>query len=321
MIAHAKLPLILTAFNSTTLTDTPYARLLAEAAALEEREGILSASVFLVGSYIDAPDMGCSAVVVADGNVDLALQEARRLAQRFWDGRRLYEVETVSGGRGRPPRPGDRRAGPSCSSTPPTRPAAARRATGSGSSAGCSTRGSRSRASRRSSTRQPRPRAMRPGEGAEFELAVGHGRDPRWGTPLELSGTVSRLLDGRFRYAGGILGGVEVSMGPSAVIGAGSLSLLVMSQPTYDWADDQYLAAGLDPAQAKFVGVKNMMNFRFGYGDVMKGFFVLDLPGPTPPDMRSCPSPASRDRSSPSIASSSSRVIAVATSTRAEGGP
>ena len=62
-----------------------------------------------------------------------------------------------------------------------------------------------------------------------------------------------------------------------------------MSQPTYDWADDQYRAAGLDPAQAKFVGVKNMMNFRFGYAGVMKGFFVLDLPGPTPPDMRLLP--------------------------------
>jgi hypothetical protein len=29
-----------------------------------------------------------------------------------------------------------------------------------------------------------------------------------------------------------------------------------------------------------------MMNFRIAYRDVMKGFFVLDLPGPTPPDMR-----------------------------------
>jgi microcystin degradation protein MlrC len=37
------------------------------------------------------------------------------------------------------------------------------------------------------------------------------------------------------------------------------------------------------------VGVKNMMNFRFGYADVMKGFFVLDLPGPTPPDLRQLP--------------------------------
>ena len=62
-----------------------------------------------------------------------------------------------------------------------------------------------------------------------------------------------------------------------------------MSHPTYDWADEQYRAAGLHPEQAKFMGVKNMMNFRFGYRDIMKGFFVLDLPGPTPADMRLLP--------------------------------
>jgi microcystin degradation protein MlrC len=78
-------------------------------------------------------------------------------------------------------------------------------------------------------------------------------------------------------------------MGPSAVLAIGSIRLLIMSQPTYDWADEQYRAAGLDPATVKFVGVKNMMNFRFGYRDVMRGFFVLDLPGPTPPDMRLLP--------------------------------
>jgi hypothetical protein len=32
-----------------------------------------------------------------------------------------------------------------------------------------------------------------------------------------------------------------------------------------------------------------MMNFRYGYGASMKGYFVLDLPGPTPSDMRQLP--------------------------------
>jgi microcystin degradation protein MlrC len=78
-------------------------------------------------------------------------------------------------------------------------------------------------------------------------------------------------------------------MGSSAVVAVGPIRLLVTSLPTYEWGDDQYRAVGLTPAEAKFVGVKNMMNFRFGYADVMKGFFVLDLPGPTPPDMRLLP--------------------------------
>jgi hypothetical protein len=32
-----------------------------------------------------------------------------------------------------------------------------------------------------------------------------------------------------------------------------------------------------------------MMNFRFGYRECMKGYFVLDLPGPTAADMRLLP--------------------------------
>jgi microcystin degradation protein MlrC len=96
-------------------------------------------------------------------------------------------------------------------------------------------------------------------------------------------------VNGRFRYTGGILGGYWVSMGPSVVLKVGNTQLLVMSYPTYDWADEQYRAAGLHPEEAKFVGVKNMMNFRYGYRDYMKAHFVLDLPGPTPSDMRQLP--------------------------------
>ena len=93
--------------------------------------------------------------------------------------------------------------------------------------------------------------------------------------------------DGRFRYSGGILGGTEMSMGPSAVIVSGSVRLLVMTNSTYEWGDEQYRSMGLDPREARWVQAKNMMNFRRTYGDVMRAAFVLDAPGPTPPDMRS----------------------------------
>ena len=317
VIGHAKLPLILTAFNSTTLTDTPYARLLAEAARLDDEPGLLSASAFLVGSYIDAPDMGCSTVVVADGDEARAVGEARRLAQRFWDDRRLYEVETV------PVAEAIRRGralegGPVLLLDTADTTGGGAAGDGIGVVRGLLEAGVEEPCLAQVVDPGAAETCHAAGEGAEVELMVGHWRDPRWGRPLPLRGTVRRLLDGRFRYAGGILGGVEVSMGPSAVLQVGPVSLLVMSQPTYDWGDDQYLAAGLDPARAKFVGVKNMMNFRFGYGEMMKGFFVLDLPGPTPPDMRLLPFtriarpvfPLDRELEQPEIAISTSRRIA-----------
>jgi microcystin degradation protein MlrC len=78
-------------------------------------------------------------------------------------------------------------------------------------------------------------------------------------------------------------------MGPSALLQCGSISILVASRATYDWAREQYESVPIDVREMKFVGVKNMMNFRVGYRDMMKGFFVLDLPGPTPPDVRTLP--------------------------------
>ena len=124
------------------------------------------------------------------------------------------------------------------------------------------------------------------GVGKEVTLRLGHQVDPVWETPLELTGKIERLSEGRFRYRGGILGGTWSCMGPSAVLQVGSIQVLISSFPTYDWADEQYQSMGMDASEAKFVGVKNMMNFRIGYREVTKGFFMLDLPGPTPPDMR-----------------------------------
>jgi microcystin degradation protein MlrC len=117
-------------------------------------------------------------------------------------------------------------------------------------------------------------------------LDLGHHVDPRWGSPLGVSGVVERLTDGAFTYRGGIFGGTSASMGSSAVLRVGAIQILITTWPTYDWAREQYESVGLDCAAARFVGVKNMMNFRSGYRDIARAFFVLDLPGPTPADMR-----------------------------------
>jgi len=286
-MAHAKLPLILTAFNSTTLSDTPFSRLMKEAKRLEA-DGMLSASVFLVGSYIDSPDMGCSTVVVADSDRERAQTEARRLAECFWDRRHDFEVEMVSVAEAvRRGRAVD--GGPVLLLDTADTTGGGAAGDGIGVVRELIAAGVTEDALAMVVDPDAAQTCHAAGVGAECDLTLGHWRDPRWGTPLEVRSVVERLLDGRFRYRGGVFGGVEVTMGPSAVVAIGSIRVLVMSIPTYDWGDDQYRAAGLDPANAKFVGVKNMMNFRFAYRDVMKAHYVLDLPGPTTQDMRLLP--------------------------------
>jgi microcystin degradation protein MlrC len=288
VMGHGKLPMLLTAFNSSTAWDTPFARLMHEAKALEKEPGILSTSMFFVGSYIDIPDMGCSVLIVADGDSELALKQATKLAKRFWTHRREFQVETYSVSdavkRGR-----EIEGGPVILLDTADTTGGGSSGDGIGLVKGLLEVGVTEPCLAMVVDPEAAQICMKAGAGSEVSLLLGHKIDPTWGLPIHVTGSVKRISDGRFQYTGGILGGTWATMGPSVVLEVGSIQILVATFPTYDWADEQYRSVGMNPEKAKFVGVKNMMNFRFGYRNIMKGFFILDLPGPTPPDMRMLP--------------------------------
>lgn len=287
-VCRVRLPMILTAFNASTSGDGAFARLEHAARALEEKPGILSVSNFYVGSYIDVPEMGSGILVVTDGNPALARETAQVLARQYWDSRREFLVDSVSVSeavhRGRA-----LGGGPVLLlNTADTTGGGA-----AGDSIDVATGLLEADVNEPAIAMVVDPEAAQAchaaGVGASVTLEIGHRVDPRWGRPATISGEVVRLSDGIFRYTGGIFGGTEGMMGPSAVLRSGAVSILIMSRPTYDWADEQYRSVGLDAAYSKWVEAKNMMNYRNAYGPVMRGAFVLDAPGPTPPDMRTLP--------------------------------
>ena len=287
VMAWVGVPMILTAFNASTKGTGPFAQLMNEAKALEREPGILSTSMQFVGSYIDIPEMGCSTVVVTDGDRERSMREARKLADAFWSRRREFLVETVSVAEA--VRRGRAIGGPIILlDTADTTGGGA-----AGDSIDLVTGLLEAGVTEPSLAMVVDPEAarscLRAGVGSQVTIELGHRVDPRWGKPIRVTGAVVRTSDGRFTYSGGIFGGTVGSMGPSAVLQIGSIQLLVQSLPTYDWKDEQYRSVEMHPETAKFVGAKNMMNFRNAYGAIMKGQFVLDLPGPTAPDMRSLP--------------------------------
>ena len=78
-------------------------------------------------------------------------------------------------------------------------------------------------------------------------------------------------------------------MGPSAVLTIGAIQVLVATHGTYDWADEQFRSMGMNPPAAKFIVVKNPMNYRLAYGEIAKAAFILDTPGATPATCRHLP--------------------------------
>jgi microcystin degradation protein MlrC len=84
--ALAKPPLIINIMVHDT-SRQPLKTFMDEVRALENRPGILAASLLPGFSYADVPQMGPSVVVVSDGDPDLARAEADRLGHRLWEAR------------------------------------------------------------------------------------------------------------------------------------------------------------------------------------------------------------------------------------------
>ena len=284
-MAVAKVPVITGAINASTEGDDPFAEVMRFTKAREKEEGVLSTSLFLVHPYLDLPEMGSGGLVITDDDAEKAEALAREIAARYWEIRQTLEPEVhtpeeaiargleVEGG------PvllietadccGGGAAGDSVASL-----------------AALLTAGVNQPALVPVVDPEAAARCHRAGPGAEVELDLGHRCDPRWGQPLHVFGRVGKISDGKFNYSGGIFANIEGDMGPTAVLEIGAIQVLVTSFATYDWTDEQYRSLDLDPAAAKFVVVKNPMNYRMAYGDIARAIFILDTPGPTPATVR-----------------------------------
>ena len=87
---YRQLPLIAPPENSVTL-EGPFHEVMEIALEYESHPNILNVSVFYVQPWLDLSDIGCSVLVVADGDQQLAEDVAENIAEAFWRRRsRLY---------------------------------------------------------------------------------------------------------------------------------------------------------------------------------------------------------------------------------------
>ncbi|MCE9591150.1 MAG: M81 family metallopeptidase [Planctomycetes bacterium] len=285
VMALAKAPVIVSGVHGHTDGPGPFADVMRLAKSFEKLPGVVSTAAFLVHPYLDLPDMGGGGLVITDGDKKLAVELATRLADAYWKRRFGLEPEVFT------PAEAIRR-GAAIEGGPILLVETADCC--GGGAAGDSVHTLRALLDAKVQEPSLVPvvdpeaaaRCHDAGAGTEVSLELGHKLDPAWGKPLGVRGKVLRLSDGDFVYSGGIWAGMHKSMGPTAVLEIGSVRVLIMSKPTYDWKDEQFRSVGLDAASSKFVVVKNPMNFRFAYAGLSKAAFILDTPGPTPATLK-----------------------------------
>ena len=285
VMLRCRLPLIVPAQKQRTRGDGPMAEIRALAQSLITGP-VRDIAHFCVQPWIDAPGLGFTTVVTAHADEAAAADAARRVAEAMWERRHRFLVETL----------------------PPARAIAAGLETGglviladaadcvgggaSGDSAAALAallaHAPESPAAIHIADATAAAAALSAGPGAQIRLGLGNRRDPSYGPPLEVEARVLRAASDSFVYSGGLMRGVRAQTGPSAVLTVGAVEILVTSNACYEYADEAFVAAGIDPRSKAFVVVKNPMNYQQAYAGAA-AMTILDTPGPTTPNLAALP--------------------------------
>lgn len=115
------------------------------------------------------------------------------------------------------------------------------------------------------------------GVGATVSLRLGGKIDPEaFGGPIEVRATVTKLSDGRLVMEGPMLAGVPFQLGPTAVVQAGGVSIVIGSRRVQNFDQQYFKALGIDPKACAVLGLKSMQHFRAAYAPIAGAIVVVD---------------------------------------------
>jgi len=253
--------------------DEPMKTLMQMGEAAERERHILAASVFGGFPMVDIPEPGLSVVVVADGSRDAAGAAAEAILDTAWQRRKefVYRAEpladSVTRAKGYNAGPvilidhGDNVASGGAEDTMDIVREALRQGLDDAAVF---------------AIRDPEAVALliEAGVGAEVTLPIGGKVDMPSiglkGKPLELTGRVRSISDGRFTVTGPLFTGFKVDMGRSVLFETGGLQIVLISNHVEPWDLGNFRALGVEPTQKRYLILKSRIMFGAAYRPIAK---------------------------------------------------
>ena len=271
--------------NMWRTTQEPARSIVAEMKAMEGRDGVLSVSFAHGFPWGDVPDASARALVVADGDPEIAAAAARRIGRRVWETRREAAAAGI----------GAEEALDRALAAPAGPVVLADIADNAGG-------GAPSDATHLLEAVVARgvpdvltgyywdPVAVRfckeAGEGARLALRIGGKCGPASGRPVDLEVEVRRIVEN----AGQTFGATRNRMGDAVwVRAANGLDIVLNDVRTQVFHPDGFAGLGLDPAAKRIVIVKSTQHFHAGFAPIASEILYVSCPGAIPPDFASIP--------------------------------
>lgn len=126
-------------------------------------------------------------------------------------------------------------------------------------------------------------KASASGLGTKVTVELGGKTDDLHGKPLEVTGTVKTLTDGKWIVKGPMGTGSESDMGETAVLLVGGNEVIVTSKRLQPMDLELYRSLGIEPTERKFIVVKSSVHYRAAHEPIAEEIIELDTPGLTSP--------------------------------------
>lgn len=129
--------------------------------------------------------------------------------------------------------------------------------------------------------------------GQRMRTSIGGKSGSADAQPLDLEVELVSTSDGHFRcedpHSHMAVNGLDVAMGPSAVVKCKGVTILLTSIPTAPMDLAQWRSQGIPPESFFAINVKAAVAHRQAYNPIAKASYVLNTPGPCAPDLRVLP--------------------------------
>lgn len=116
--------------------------------------------------------------------------------------------------------------------------------------------------------------AIGAGIGAQVSLSLGGKLKmpmlPAESPPLQVTGRVKTIFDGKYRAKGPMSAGVQQDMGPAVVLDTGRVEIAIFSRHVEPFDINTLLSLGIDPLQKRYVMLKSRIHWRAGMGHLAK---------------------------------------------------
>jgi microcystin degradation protein MlrC len=116
--------------------------------------------------------------------------------------------------------------------------------------------------------------AIDAGIGAQITLSLGGKLEmpmlPAESPPLQVSGRVKTIFDGKYRAKGPMSAGVQQDMGHAVVLDTGRVEIAIFSRHVEPFDINTLLSLGVDPMQKRYVMLKSRIHWRAGMGHLAK---------------------------------------------------